>query len=52
MKKYEDQPMNYDENGLYPDEKPENSKEFKVVDTITGILVLILFAAGVIYICL
>lgn len=50
MKKYEDQPMNYDENGLYPDEKPENSKEFKVVDTITGILVLILFAVAVIYI--
>jgi len=49
MKKYDDQPMNYDENGLYPDEKPENSKEFKVVDTITGILVLILFAVGVIY---
>ncbi len=50
MKKYEDRPMNYDENGLYPDEKPEDSKRFRVLDKITGILVLMLFAAAVIYI--
>ncbi len=50
MKKYEDRPMNYDENGLYPDEKPEDSKQFRVLDKITGILVLMMFAAAVIYI--
>ncbi len=50
MKKYEDQPMNYDENGLYPDEKPEDSKRFRVLDKITGILVLMMFAVAVIYI--
>lgn len=50
MKKYEDQPMNYDENGYYSDEKPEDSKQFRVLDKITGILVLMLFAAAVIYI--
>lgn len=50
MKKYEEQPMNYDENGLYPDEKPEDSKRFKVLDKISGILVLMLFAVAVIYI--
>ncbi len=50
MKKYEDQPMNYDENGYYSDEKPEDSKRFRVLDKITGILVLMLFAAAVIYI--
>ena len=49
MKKYEDQPMNYDENGYYSDEKPEDSKRFRVLDKITGILVLMLFAAAVIY---
>ncbi|MBR3667131.1 MAG: hypothetical protein IKN66_08250 [Ruminococcus sp.] len=50
MKKYEDRPMNYDENGLYPDEKPEDSKRFRVLDKISGILVLMLFAVAVIYI--
>lgn len=50
MRKDEKDFMNYDENGVYPDEKPENGNERTVSDLILSAAVLILFFGTIVYI--
>ena len=43
--------MNYDENGFYPDEKPDSSNtEYTITEKILGIAALVMFIGTIIYI--